>query len=260
MKAARRTALQALLALAGQGLPGVGWGAGLADTVARVKPSLVAVGTFQRTRNPAFQPAGTGFAVGDGLTIVTNAHVVVSTLNEQALEVRAVASSERGSATVREARLVSVDAAHDIAILRLVGGTPYPALELADPERDVREGQDIALSGYPLSAVLGIYPVTHRGIVAALVPIVIPVERARQLDPRLVRQLGGGAFQVLQLDVIAYPGNSGSPVYDPASGQVLGVVNSVFIKGSKESALSAPTGITYAIPVRHVVDLLKGAR
>jgi serine protease Do len=30
----------------------------------------------------------------------------------------------------------------------------------------------------------------------------------------------------------------------------------VYIKGSKESALSQPTGISFAIPVRHLIELL----
>jgi len=46
------------------------------DTIARVKVSVVAVGTYERTRTPAFEFKGTGFAVGDGLSIITNAHVV----------------------------------------------------------------------------------------------------------------------------------------------------------------------------------------
>jgi len=41
---------------------------------------------------------------------------------------------------------------------------------------------------------------------------------------------------------------------------VVGVVNSVFVKGSKESALERPSGISYAIPVTHVYDLLLKAR
>ena len=36
------------------------------DTIARVKASVVGVGTFERTRAPPFQFRGTGFAVGDG--------------------------------------------------------------------------------------------------------------------------------------------------------------------------------------------------
>ena len=43
---------------------------------------------------------------------------------------------------------------------------------------------------------------------------------------------------------------------DPATGEVVGVINMVFVKGLKESAISTPSGITYAIPVRHVQELL----
>ena len=69
-----------------------------------------------------------------------------------------------------------------------------------------------------------------------------------------------GAYSVFQLDATAYPGNSGSPVYDVASGEVVGIVNSVFVKGTKESALSAPSGITYAIPASKLIDLLQRSR
>jgi hypothetical protein len=34
----------------------------------------------------------------------------------------------------------------------------------------------------------------------------------------------------------------------------------VLIKAGRESALSNPTGISYAIPVRHLVELVKTAR
>ncbi|HET8877191.1 MAG TPA: serine protease, partial [Casimicrobiaceae bacterium] len=38
------------------------------DTIARVKRSVVAVGTYERTRSPQFQFRGSGFAVGTGAT------------------------------------------------------------------------------------------------------------------------------------------------------------------------------------------------
>ena len=62
---------------------------------------------------------------------------------------------------------------------------------------------------------------------------------------------------MFQLDATAYPGNSGSPVYDPDTGEVIGVVNMVFVKSTKEAALTQPSGITYAIPSRYLVELLK---
>jgi hypothetical protein len=32
----------------------------------------------------------------------------------------------------------------------------------------------------------------------------------------------------------------------------------VFVKGTKESALAQPSGISYAIPSRHLIELLPG--
>ena len=46
---------------------------------------------------------------------------------------------------------------------------------------------------------------------------------------------------MLQLDIVSYPGNSGSPLYDAHTGEVLGILNMVFIKGSKEAALTNPS-------------------
>lgn len=62
---------------------------------------------------------------------------------------------------------------------------------------------------------------------------------------------------MFQLDAIAYPGSSGSPVYDPDSGKVIGIVNSALVKGTKEAALAHPSGITYAIPADKLRQLME---
>ncbi|HUX30301.1 MAG TPA: hypothetical protein VMV78_06690 [Thiobacillus sp.] len=49
------------------------------------------------------------------------------------------------------------------------------------------------------------------------------------------------------------------PAWYPDTGEVLGVLNSVSVKGAKEAALSAPSGISYAIPVKYVHRLLEQA-
>ena len=87
----------------------------------------------------------------------------------------------------------------------------------------------------------------------------IPPPVAANLETRVVRRLMTGSFPVLQLDATAYPGNSGSPVYDPETGEVLGIINMVFVKGTKESALTQPSGITYAIPAKHLQALVNKA-
>jgi serine protease Do len=227
-------------------------------TIEQVKQSIVAVGSFERTRNPAFSFAGTGFAVGDGLRIATNEHVLPKTLNSERKETLAIAMrAADGSMQVRPARKRAVDLSHDLALLE-IQGAPLPALQLGNSDR-VREGETYLFTGFPIGAVLGLYPVTHRTMIASVTPIAIPAARADQLDARTVRRLSAGVFVVFQLDGTAYPGNSGSPVYHPASGEVVGIVNSVLVKATKESVLSAPSGITYAIPVQKLKALLEGS-
>src|SRR5271169_67926 len=60
------------------------------STIERVKGSVVAVGTFERTRAPEFQFRATGFAVGDGSLIVTNAHALPVTLDSEHRETLSV--------------------------------------------------------------------------------------------------------------------------------------------------------------------------
>ena len=253
-RALRRRGCLAALSLA-LALPAIADN-GAPATIARVKGAIVAVGTFERLRNPQFSFAGTGFAVGDGKTIATNEHVLVKELAGERHETLAVAArAADGSIDIRAARKVAADTVHDLALLEIEGAA-LPALALGDSAR-VREGESYLFTGFPIGPVLGLHPVTHRAMIAALTPIVIPAARADKLDARAVRRLAAGAFAVFQLDATAYPGNSGSPVYDPASGEVVGIVNSVFVKGTKESALTAPSGITYAIPASRLAALLE---
>jgi serine protease Do len=231
-------------------------------TIDRVKGSVVAVGTFVRTRSPQFEFRGTGFAVGDGSLIVTNAHVLPAMVDPAKMEVLAVlipgpVKDGNIQPQVREAKEIAVDPASDMGVLKMSGAT-LPALKLRAAE--VKEGQEVFFTGYPIGAVLGPYPATHRGMISAITPIAIPHARAGDLDANTLRRLASGAFPVFQLDATAYPGNSGSPLYDPDTGEVLGVVNMVFVKGTKESALTQPSGITYAVPSSHLEELLKKLR
>jgi serine protease Do len=226
--------------------------------VKTVKPSVVAVGTFQKTRSPAVSFSGTGFVVGDGLTIITNAHVVNGALKEESGGVPGtigILAGKGEAAEFRPATIVAIDDEHDLARLR-IGGTPLPALELGDAGK-VAEGQAIALTGFPLAMSLGFHHATHRGFISAITPIAKPGLDSRRLDPKVVAQLRRTPFSIFQLDTTAYPGNSGSPVYDPETGVVLGVINMVFVKGLKETAITSPSGISYAIPVNFVHDLLQ---
>lgn len=245
--------------LAGLALLASSAAAALPDVIERIKPSIVAVGTFQKTRNPGFKFLGTGFAVGDGRQVATNAHVLPTGLNEEQRESLVVmVRSPDNDLVLRPAAVIATDEEHDAALLR-VEGTPLPALELS-VSGAVREGQHYAFTGYPLGNALGLFPVTHRALVASVAPIALPGINSGKLDAKLVRRLKAPSFQVLQLDATAYPGSSGSPLYDEATGEVVGVLNMVFVKGSREAALSRPSGISFAIPIVHVRQLLRQQR
>ncbi|NOV28436.1 trypsin-like peptidase domain-containing protein [Methylomonas sp. EFPC1] len=226
----------------------------LPDILARVKPGIVAIGTYMPTRNPRAVFLGTGFAVADGRKVVTNAHVTAKKLDEEHLERYAVFYRHEQKEQMQIAELTVTDEDHDLALLKVDGGV-LPALEIGD-SLIVREGEQYAFTGYPIGMVLGLYPVTHRSIISAISPNAIPAIATRQLNVNMLKRLQT-PFNVFQLDATAYPGNSGSPLYDINSGKVVGIINKVFVQGSKENAISNPSGITYAIPAEHIKTLLK---
>ncbi len=233
-------------------------GAAAADlpaTIAMVKPSVVGIGSFQKTRSPAVRFSGTGFVVGDGRSIITNAHVLPAVLDSQALETLGIVIARGEQFEFRPATVVSVDREHDLAHL-VIQGAPLPALQLGGGA-DMAEGRELAFTGFPLGMVLGLHPVTHRALLSAITPVVMPSLTSGKLGAGAIVQLQRARFPVYQLDATAYPGNSGSPVYDPATGVVHGVINMVFVKGLKESAITSPSGITYAVPAIHARELLQ---
>ena len=225
----------------------------LPETLLKIKPSVVAVGTFLPSRSPRSVFLGTGFVIGNGQLVVTNAHVVAKSLNTERLEQWAIFVTINNTPKRAIVDRIALDKEHDIAILKLRQGV-LPALTLGDVRR-VREGGLYAFTGYLIGMVLGLYPVTHRGVVSAISPVAIPVVNSGKLNAKLINRLHA-PYNVYQLDATAYPGNSGSPLYEIGSGKVIGVINKVFVKETKENVLSKPSGITYAIPIEHVKKLL----
>jgi len=227
---------------------------GLPQTIELVRPSIVAIGTLLHTRAPPANFLGTGFAVGDGIHIITNAHVVPQNLDTEKKESLAVFVGHGASAQARAATVVEVDNEHDLALLK-ISGEPLPALVIGD-SNTVREGETVAFTGFPIGMVLGLYPVTHQAIISAITPIVIPALTSKRLDIKTIKRLRA-PYSVFQLDGTAYPGNSGSPLFDPKTGKVFGILNMVFVKGTKENVLAHPSGISYAIPSNYIRAIMK---
>ena len=108
-------------------------------TIERVKQSVVPIGTYERTRTPAFQFRGTAFVVGDGTFVVTNAHVLPGILDTTRLEVLGVLVPGPSADKVefREAKQVAVDPGSDLAVLK-IGGAALPGV--ANPQFGRHQG------------------------------------------------------------------------------------------------------------------------
>jgi S1-C subfamily serine protease len=232
------------------------------ETIAKVKPSVVIVGTYSATRSPRFALRGTGFVVGKGNWAITNAHVIPEGAEAEldtklVVQVRTAPKGLTGQddLNMRQATVVDVDKLHDLALLQF-DGAPVPQLAIRNSDT-VREGQSVAFMGFPIGGVLGYSAVTHRGMVSSVTPIALPTANAQQLNARTIASLRSGTFNIFQLDATAYPGNSGGPLFDPEGGELVGVINMVFIKRTKEAILSEPSGISYAIPSNFVLQILQ---
>lgn len=224
------------------------------DVVTKIKPSVVGIGVHTPTSRPQNILNGTGFVIGDGQYVVTNAHVLPTELDDKLLQKMAVFIGSGKQAQVRQADIIATSDLYDLAILK-VSGSALPAMKLANKEFRA-DGTYIAFTGFPIGSVLGLYPVTHRGIIASTTPTVVPAQSAEQINLKMLKRMRN-PYLVYQLDATAYPGNSGSAIYDMKTGEVLGVINKVFVQTTKEAVISNPSGITYAIPVKYLHQVLK---
>jgi S1-C subfamily serine protease len=172
--------------------------------------------------------SGTGFIVNREGWIVTNAHVAAGILEGAEILVR------YDNRRDRQARVVAVDAEHDLALLQARDAPVVRPLLLADSDR-VAVGQNVLAFGSPF----GLEGTITQGIVSAR---------------RDVPSAGGGTIRnAIQTDAAMNPGNSGGPLVN-SRGDVIGV-NTTILSRTGTSA-----GIGFAIPSNIVRELLDAVR
>jgi S1-C subfamily serine protease len=225
----------------------------LVDSIKQIKPSVVGIAMYAPIQSKSPQLLGTGFVVGNGKYVVTNYHVVSKELDPSIVQDYVALSGIGQSPKLHKMEVLAIDPVHDIAILSI--NDTLPAVKLARDEL-VDEGVSIFFTGFPIGAILGLYPATHQGIIAAIAPDINPARNADQLTVQMLKRLKAPFF-IYQLDATAYPGNSGSPVFDKNTNEVIGIINKVFVSEGKEAALTNPSGISYAVPVRELRKLAK---
>lgn len=134
---------------------------------------------------------GTAFLVNQDRQAVTNHHVV-----DGCTEVRA--EGRDGIAKVAKS-----DTFNDLALLELPGQNTSQATIASDPQK-LRQGEDIVVFGFPLSAVLSSGGNLTPGVISALTGV-------------------GNNTNQIQITAPIQPGSSGSPVMN-RKGEVVGVV------------------------------------
>ena len=156
---------------------------------------------------------------------ITNHHVT-----EEAVQVRLVTS-----AGIIVAKVVKVDAANDLALLKAEGR--FAALPVV-ASRAMRLGSTVATVGFPNVGLQGFAPKLARGEIAALSGV--------QDDARH-----------FQISVPVQPGNSGGALVDER-GNVVGVVSA---KLSARAALAAsgalPENVNYAVKSSFLLSFLE---
>ena len=176
------------------------------------------------------QSTGSGFVIGKGGSIVTNAHVV-----EGASRV-AVRFGDKRTA---QARVAGRDPSTDLALLLVdPDGLDLEPLELGS-SKGVQVGDPTVAIGNPF----GLDRTLTTGVVSAL----------QRSIPSL--QPGFEINNVIQTDAAINPGNSGGPLID-ARGRVIGVNSQIETGGSG----GGNVGIGFAVPVDTAKEVIPQLR
>lgn len=254
----------------------------LIETYRKIKPSIVAIThKYDKLKEGDKIPEipfilGTGFIVDDGL-IATNFHVsniidsqpkppdapkdewpvicmMFIEVNESdfcMIPLKVIGKFEIGSLEPND--VWYGDMIPDIAFLQ-VKAKGLPILKLQSDWHVLKEGMELATAGFPMGRdtltapgyLHQMGPTLQKGILSALLPF-----------PRTIPH----AFI---LDVLSINGQSGSPVFLPETGEVVGILygglpETAFTKTNDDEYLK-PTSITYVLPAGQIEESIKESK
>jgi S1-C subfamily serine protease len=171
------------------------------------------------------ESSGTGFFITEDGYLITNEHVAGN-----GAQVRLV--TEAG---LISAKVVKVDAANDLALLKVEGKfAPLPVVS----SRAVKMGSTVATVGFPNIGLQGFAPKLAKGEIAAL--------SGAQDDPRY-----------FQISVPVQPGNSGGALVDER-GNVVGVVAAKLnVAAAVATSGALPENVNYAVKSSFLLSFLE---
>jgi S1-C subfamily serine protease len=269
----------------------------LAESYEKIKPAIVAfTPKFQPIYNPnesvpEFSPIfGTGFIIDDGI-VVTNDHVVkefpkFSKPSDYSSDLWPVDCLLLHYIPGQGVYTISIDVIGVMGISKMEHGKVYygppkpdvafvhvkmknlPHVKVEYNLKEIKEGKDIATAGFPMGTdtltapgyLHQLTPTLQKGIISAVLPFQCETPHA------------------LMINVMVQGGASGSPVFLPETGEVIGILNGGLeetrhtktglpyeirkkiekIEPSIHShLLSAPTNISYVVPAHYIKNMIK---
>jgi S1-C subfamily serine protease len=171
------------------------------------------------------ESTGSGFFITEDGFLITNLHVV-----KAAVQIRLVTS-----AGLISAKVIKVDSANDLALLKAEG--KFAALPVA-ASRSMKLGGTVATVGFPNIILQGFAPKFARGEISSLSG---PEDDARYF----------------QISVPVQPGNSGGALVDER-GNVVGVVSATLsVKAALVTSGALPQNVSYAVKSSFLLGFLE---
>lgn len=170
---------------------------------------------------------GTAFCIDARGLFITNAHVV-----EDGHRFNLILCPGESDERKTTAKVLKVNAGMDLALLQIERPGTLKALELGDVST-LFDTMDLTAFGYPFGQALAMSDKDYPSISVSTGHLTSLRKKA-------------GEIELIQLDAVLNPGNSGGPVLD-SNGRVIGIVQSGM----------PGAGINFAIPVSRLQKFLK---
>jgi len=201
---------------------------GIADVVAKIKPSVVAINTELVTYDIFNRPytqevAGSGWIIDEDGLIVTNNHVV-----EGATTITVTLAD--GTTLPVDMSRVFTDSLTDLAVLEINATNLSPA-DIGDSSDEVRVGDWVVAIGNPLG--LGIS--AKEGIIS-------------RLEVSITVSSGQTLYDLIETSAAINPGNSGGPLVN-MNGEVIGIT-------SAKIAMVGVEGMGYALSTDMAIPII----